>query len=95
MKKELSRFKPYLLNLFLIWLAIIFYKTNDYYTNFLRTETQSIIFYLALAYTLFGFLYYLNYPSVKTKKSLRTSTLFMIVKIFFLPRMLNFFFSNY
>jgi len=94
MKKGISKFKYYFINLLLIWFAILFYRTNNYYVNFLRTETQTIILFLAITYTFFGFLYYLNSPSIKTKKSLKTSVLFMLVKIFFLPIMLNFTFNN-
>ena len=129
---EIKKFKHYILNLILIWLSIIFYNTNHYYLNFLRPETQTTIFYLALAYTVFGFFYYLFTPSkkvrdskghvifkalvrvsrefyhyirffnTKTRKPLpkiekheKTALLFIIVKIFFLPIMLNFFFANY
>jgi len=94
MENKLQKFKPYILNLILIWLAILFYRTNNHYLNFLRTETQTAILFLAIVYTLLGFLYYLNSPSIKSKKSLKTSVLFMLVKIFFLPIMLNFTLNN-
>ncbi len=59
LKKEIIKLKHFFLNLVLIWLAILFYNTNAFYQGFLRPETQAVIFYLALAYTIFGFVYYL------------------------------------
>jgi len=49
------------------------YKTLPYYKNFLRTETQIIIFYLALSYTIIAFIYYLFTPISKIKKSKGTA----------------------
>lgn len=124
MKRILTHFIPYIANISLLWLAVIFYFTNDYYEGFLRLETQTIIFYLVVAYTAGGFLYYLltiNEEPTATKGILifrgcfrairyaltffrdsaraplpeeRTAILFGIVKLFFLPLMLNFFFFN-
>jgi len=124
--------KHYFSSLILIWIAILFYKFNRYYSDFLRAETQLTLLYLAIAYTILGFLFYIIVPIEKTKNSkgftlfnalirvvkdtknyLREFTknpehpapkiekhekvtlLFMLVKIFFLPLMLNFFFNNY
>jgi protein-S-isoprenylcysteine O-methyltransferase Ste14 len=110
---KLVKFKGYFLNLILIWLVFIFYKTFPYYNEFLRQDTLKTILYLSLAYTLFGFFYYLFIPHTKIKetkgalifkalknpkkieKQEKTAMLFVIVKIFFLPIMLNFFFGNF
>ena len=115
---KLERFKPYFLNLILIWLAILLYALLPYYQEFLRHETKNILFYLAIAYTFFGFLYYYYSPREKInpskgilifnaiKKSFlekklvfnkieKTAVLFILVKFFFLPIMLNFFLDNY
>jgi protein-S-isoprenylcysteine O-methyltransferase Ste14 len=108
----------------LLWLALFFYFTNNYYATFLRAETKTIIFYLIVAYTAGGFLYYLltigerqpvskglliirgmvrtmrygislfrNTAQAPTHEE-RTAILFGIVKVFFLPLMLNFLFFN-
>jgi len=113
-------------------LAIIFYQTNNYYSGFLLTETQSVLFSLAVLYTFFGFIYHvvfpledtsssksvmilgvskrvikesMNYiqyfdrtpdhPLPKLHKHEKTALLFLLVKIFFLPVMINFMFGNY
>jgi len=122
----MDKYKPYFLNLILIWFIIIFYKTNKFYSNFLRPETQTILFALALIYTFGGFIYY-SYKPIKESKGTqilnilkklsirlfnpflpisrkkypervteheKTTFLFILVKIFFLPIMLNFFISN-
>lgn len=118
MKKIVKRFKGYYLNLILIWLVFIFYKSFSYYQNFLRQESYTILFYLALAYTTIGFSYYLFAPSEKIKttkgqlifsllsktfklkfkkitKQEKVALLFVVVKIFFLPIMINFVFNNF
>lgn len=124
-----KRFQHYFANLILIWLIILLYKTSSYYLNFLRTETQLTLALIALAYTLFGFIYYTiiplkkikktkatilfealikiikkvyyfikfkksKRPSIKIEKQEKITFLFVLVKIFFLPIMLNFFFQN-
>ncbi|MBU0959235.1 MAG: hypothetical protein KKB31_04805, partial [Nanoarchaeota archaeon] len=126
------KFKHYFLNLILIWAAIAIYKSTSYYLTFLRSETQTILLYLAIAYTILGFLFYLLTPENKIKKSKgviifyaiarisegtikyfkskktpdkkpfpklekqeKTALLFVFVKFFFLPIMLNFFLNNY
>ncbi len=124
--------KYYFFNVVLIWFAIFFYRTNKYYVDFLRGETQITLFYLALSYTIFGIFYYIiipiekvedskgyvffksikkifrdykNYvrnftsnpehPAPKLERHEKNAILFLIVKIFFLPIMINFFFANY
>ncbi len=119
-----NKLRPFILNLILIWLAILFYRTTNYYTNFLRHDTQLILLTLAITYTVFGFIYYSVCPRKETKgviilsilKKITTKVykyltapmvitdkitkkekiicLFILVKIFFLPIMLNFFLSN-
>ncbi|HIJ98779.1 TPA: DUF1295 domain-containing protein [archaeon] len=116
--EKLEKFRPYFLNLGLIWLAILLYTLLPYYQEFLRHETKTILFYLALAYTSLGFLYYYYTPKEKIRpskgilifnaikksfsekklsfdKTEKTALLFIIVKFFFLPIMLNFFLDNY
>ncbi len=116
--EKFDKFKPYFLNLALIWLAIVLYNLLPYYQEFLRHETKTILFYLAITYTALGFLYYYYTPKEKLipskgilifnaiKKSLlekrltfdkieKTALLFILVKFFFLPIMLNFFLDNY
>ena len=132
LKKRIKNLKHYFLNLLLIWLAILFYQTNNYYSRFLRSETQTTILVLAIAYTILGLAFYLFRPSHKIsaskgtilfralKRSIKdscnyirlfnvkirkpiprlekhenTALLFIIVKIFYLTLMLNFFFANY
>ena len=123
--------KNYLTNIILIWAAILFYKYNNFYSNFLTQETQTIIFYLALTYTIIGLFIYIIIPieTRETKGKLifrsfkkislsfyhifkrftsniktplpkldhkeKTAFLFIIVKIFFLPLMINFMINNY
>ena len=55
----IRKFKPFFFNLVLIWLAVLFYRTNDYYVDFLSKDTQMAIFYLAIVYSVFGFFYLL------------------------------------
>ncbi|GBE20113.1 hypothetical protein BMS3Abin17_00848 [archaeon BMS3Abin17] len=117
-EKLIHSLKHYTLNLILIWGAILFYRNYDYYVNLLRPDTQAVLFYLALAYTVLGFLFYVIMPierihqskgsiiygifkralikkELKLEKQEKVTLLFLIVKIFFLPLMINFFFSNY
>ncbi|MFH1585245.1 MAG: hypothetical protein ABIB79_00575 [archaeon] len=117
LKKEFNRYKPYFFNLVLIWLTILFYNINNYYSNFIRDDSYTTIFYLALGYTTIGLFYYSAIPFNRIKNSKGTlifnalkrivrgkfklekiekvAILFIIVKIFFLPIMLNFFFQNF
>jgi protein-S-isoprenylcysteine O-methyltransferase Ste14 len=130
MNLNFKKLKPYLLNVILIWLVILFYTLNPYYKEFLKSETQATLIYLGLAYTLLGLIYYLfisknqlqetkgtlvfgafkkifkssYFYFSKPKDKIKTQKidnhekivlLFLLVKIFFLPIMLNFFFSNY
>jgi len=126
-----ERLKSYLPTTILIWLAILFYRTNKYYSSWLSSETQSALIWLALAYTLIGFIFFVifsfrkekesrgltlirilkrllrdthnyihnftskpNHPLPKIDPKEKTILLFVLVKIFFLPLMLNFFFDN-
>lgn len=124
--------KHYISGLILIWSAILFYKYNHYYADLLRAETQMTLFYLALAYTILGFLFYIfmpveripqskslillrtfrrtfkevrmylrnftkniNHPLPRIEHHEKVALLFILVKIFFLPLMINFFFNNF
>ncbi len=127
-----QRLEYYFSNVVLIWIALIFYRTNKYYVSFLRHDTQQLLFWLAAAYTVIGFILYVFMPAKHVRESkgatllkilrrlardtkdyignftLRTSQpppridpgektvlLFMLVKIFFLPLMINFLFGNF
>lgn len=112
---ELERFKPYLANLFFIWLAVIIYRNLTYYQNFLSQRTQFALLFLAILYSVIGLLYY-SYLFFSNKKPIaesngllalraiskfqnaekreKVSLLFLLVKFFFTPIMLNFCFSN-
>ncbi len=124
--------KHYFANLVLVWLAILFYRHNSYYSGFLRSDTQQVLLYLALAYTAFGLFFHITAPSKKIKpnkgvvvfgvakkavvgaaifsknfifkskrplpkleKTEKTTLLFLLVKLFFAPLMINFAFDNY
>ena len=111
--------RNYFPNLIFVWLAILIYKTNSYYLSFLRPETQQILLYMAIAYTLSLPIYlFLKNPSkgyialIALKKIFikffkiqdkspvlekheKSALLFIIVKFFFLPIMINFLLNNY
>jgi len=115
---------PFLLNLILLWLVILLYRTTNYYTNFLRPDTQTVLLTIAITYTILGAIYYYLRPPKQTKGSLllnvikklttkiykyftapsvitekitkreKINILAILVKIFYLPLMLNFFLNN-
>ncbi len=123
----ISKFKGYFLNVILIWLVVLLYKTLPYYISFIRAETIIIITFIAWAYTIIGLIYYILIPKQKitktkgdlffslikkalikiidflsktksnieiTKKE-KVALLFIIVKVFYLPIMINFVIANY
>jgi protein-S-isoprenylcysteine O-methyltransferase Ste14 len=131
-KRFVHGLKSYIANLILIWLAILFYRYNGYYINFLKPQTQIALFWLAITYSVVGFIMHVVIPSEKLYRSKghvvgstikrsffeswrylksfstdikhsppkisseeKTSILFVIVKIFYLPIMLNFLIGNY
>ena len=51
----------YLANLLIIWGALLIYYTQSYYVGFLRAETYTILYYIALFYTIGGGAYYYFY----------------------------------
>ncbi|MDD5217374.1 MAG: methyltransferase [Candidatus Omnitrophica bacterium] len=51
--------KNYAANLLLIWPVIALYRYNPYYVKLLRPEAQTVLLWLALAYTVGAFIYYL------------------------------------
>jgi hypothetical protein len=79
---HIKKFKHYFFNLILIWLTVLLYRTLSYYSNFLRPETQTIILYLVLAYTIIGFFYYLLTPSTKLKESKGTIIFTALARFF-------------
>lgn len=122
--------ESYLANLALTWPALAFYRGNSYYAGFLRPETQQILFWLVLAYTVIGLLYVLlpfrhvndskgiiffrtlwrlarelkdyakslpaqpRFPHLEISHQEKTVFLFLLVKAFFLPMMVNFLFGS-
>lgn len=132
MSIKISNLKNYFFNIILIWLVFLLYRKVPYYSSFLRQDTQTTIFYLALAYSILGFFYYffvsnnrthetkgaiifntlkrffkdsysylksikkeIKNPIPKLEKREKVMILFVLVKIFFIPIMLNFFFQNF
>ncbi len=124
--------KHYFANTALVWLVILFYRYNNYYSGFMRSDTQQVFLYLALAYTVFGLTFHLTAPAErirankgiivfgaakkaaacaaiffkrlvlkaklpfpKLEKTEKTTLLFLLVKLFFAPLMVNFAFDNY
>ncbi len=65
----IDRLKPYVSNLILIWLAVYIYRNISYYSGFLNQQTQGIIFYFAVGYSIFGFLFYIFMPSGRIPQS--------------------------
>lgn len=132
-KKKLGfGLKQYLPSIAIVWLAMLIYYYNPYYSVFLIPETKSILLYASLTYTILGAFYYFFMPikhqcpskgSIvffglkrffkdilvymktytkkpelafpKMEKTEKTALLFLIVKFFFLPIMLNFVVGNY
>ena len=86
MNLKISKYKNYLLNLILIWITYLLYKTNSYYMNFIRQETIATLFYLGLAYTIIRFFYYLFTKSSKIKIS-KGSLIFNAIKKIFKTHM--------
>ena len=113
-RKALANFGS---DLVIILLALLVYRTLGYYTEFLRSETQDALVYLAGFYIVFGLPYFLflvpkdhNSKGVAVGRLARrtvrlrlfapttqekVSVLFLFVKFFFLPLMINFVFDNY
>lgn len=128
----LTGLKHYLLSVSLVWLAIAFYRLNQYYHGLLRPETQVVLLFLAIIYSVFGLVFYVVVPAEKLPKSRglvvfqalkrmsietkdylnnfahspsltmpklkteeKTAILFLFVKLFFLPLMINYLFSNF
>ncbi len=130
--QNVKNLEHYFFNVVIIWCAIIFFRTNTFYSRFLRSDTQSILLVIAIAYSILGLAYYLyippskntqskgsliaraisrtshdsakylaflfskkKHPLPKISKQEKTAFLFIAVKVFFLPLMLNFFLNNY
>lgn len=128
-KEFLKRFKPNALTIILVWSIVLIYRSLDYYTNFLRKDTQAIIILLAIIYTsinLIDGIFYskrkkenskgqaifevlkitiknlisiIKNPQIKKLKDInqkqKNLSLFVLVKFFFLPLMLNFLLGNF
>jgi len=116
----LKKLQGYLINILLIWSAIIFYSFFPYYRNFIRSEALTILIILGLSYTILGFFYHAFFSKQKKEKTKgeiigeifkkiansknkipklepieKTTALFLLVKFFFLPIMLNFMIANF
>lgn len=124
-------FQHYALSLLIIWLAVFFYRSNPYYANFLRDDTQTLLMWLAVAYSIGGlisvflrkpegasdtrtmvlvralrrlmhdwwiylerFVHDAEHPVPPVSREEKTALLFLAVKVFFLPLMINFMFTN-
>jgi len=123
--------KSYFASAVLVWLAILFYRTDPYYKGFLHVNTQHVLIYLAAAYSMGGLIFYAlipgrrqlsrglviilalrrlfaeytqylkifplraKYSAPKPTEQERIAILFAVVKLFFLPLMINFLFDNY
>jgi len=119
-------FLNYISDLIIIWLPWIFYRYNNYYVNFLADTTQTILLYIAVAYSVISLPYqiyntlnetnskgrifiktfisfinqvfgYINSFTVNVNKSKivlkpedRTILLIYLVKIYYIPLMLNY-----
>ncbi len=128
-KEFFKNFKPNALTIILVWSIVLIYRSLDYYTNFLRSDTQKVIIYLAIIYTIVNFIEGILYPKRKKEnskgqavfevikitlknikdiiknpqikklqdinKKQKNLSLFVLVKFFFLPLMLNFLFGNF
>src|SRR6185295_2583164 len=70
----IKRLEYYLSNIILIWLSVIFYRINKYYSRFLNPNTQITLFWMAIAYTVIGFIIYILLP-VKNLKESKGATL--------------------
>ncbi len=117
---RVKRFLAYYLSgAALYGIGLLFYNTNNYYSNFLDPATKSFlnyfyVFYLFISPLLFFFNHGEHKPllaisSLKKiiaefifvkkieslSKSEKNALLFMLVKIFFVPLMLNFLVSNF
>jgi protein-S-isoprenylcysteine O-methyltransferase Ste14 len=50
--------KYFAANLAVLWLALLFYRTNHYYLGFLTEQTQRLLLWMSMAYTAGGLIYY-------------------------------------
>jgi protein-S-isoprenylcysteine O-methyltransferase Ste14 len=117
-------------NLTVLWLAVLFYRTNRYYLNFLSDRTQGLLLWLGIACTVVGFVCcqwktapepthaYLAIraiwswlkrarawvssfpeapalPAGAVSSQEKVSILFLLLKIFYLPMMLEFMVANW
>jgi protein-S-isoprenylcysteine O-methyltransferase Ste14 len=117
-------------NLAVLWLAVLCYRTNHFYLGFLADRTQTVLLWLAGAYTLVALLtsplrkdlrpshafislrafgrwlrdgkrYLASFPDTARaraptfSKEERNSLLFLLLKIIYLPMMLEFLLANW
>jgi protein-S-isoprenylcysteine O-methyltransferase Ste14 len=122
-KKQLGKIVRSLsTNLFLFSLAIFVYRTNQYYTDFLRSDTQQTLLWMLGLYALIGIPVEMLLPasrrrtegkgiitmrtiarwirtgashSLSIEKEEKNAMLFLLVKFFFLPVMINFLYGNW
>lgn len=78
-KKLWNKYKHFISNLILIWSIIILYRTNSYYIDFLKPQTQLILLYLALFYSLISLAYY-TLRATKNQKLSKGTYFFLGIK---------------
>ncbi|MBN2454909.1 hypothetical protein JXB11_05190 [Candidatus Woesearchaeota archaeon] len=76
------RLKYWLANTFLVWLAILVYRENRYYSDFLRADAQTALLWIAVAYTILGFAFYAFIPDSRVSESKGFIVLRTIVRLF-------------
>jgi len=88
LKNLYHNLKYYFSSLFIIWVVLWFYRTNDYYLNFLIGDTQSLLLRIAYLYTVLGFGLYV----VLSYKRLRPNRSFIIIRGLYryVPKVISF-----
>jgi protein-S-isoprenylcysteine O-methyltransferase Ste14 len=117
-------------NLAMLWLSLLFYRTNHYYLRFLSERTQAILLWLAIGYSAVGVVFSALRPEAKPSRAYiglagawrwarnaraylqsfpnpasfglrgisseeRNSLLFLLLKFFYLPMMIEFLVANW
>jgi len=77
-----KRLEHYFANAVIIWVAVLIYRMNGYYTNYLLDKTQTTILVLALTYTIIGFFYYIIVPIEKLKGNKGTTVFNTLIRVF-------------
>jgi protein-S-isoprenylcysteine O-methyltransferase Ste14 len=64
-----ARYKYFAANLLVLWLFILFYRTNHYYLGFLSARTQVALLWLASAYSILGLVWYSLYSAARPSRA--------------------------